>query len=163
MARTTEKTDPNDHPKVIAFPPLIFGVFIVAGYALSAVLPGFLPPAGTGWLTALGALLIGGALIIAFSGIYHFKKAGTHVEPFKPTLTIVTKGPYRFTRNPMYLGLILMLAGAGVIFSLDWALVMAVPLALVLHWGVVLREEAYLTAKFGAAYTDYLAMTRRWV
>ena len=67
------------------------------------------------------------------------------------------------TRNPMYLGLMLGYVGITLIASLDWGLLTLIPLALTLHYGVVLREERYLTAKFGKPYTDYLARTRRWL
>ena len=92
-----------------------------------------------------------------------FKRAGTHVEPHKPSLVLVEGGPYRLTRNPMYLGLILVLVGCGFVASLDWALPLVIPFGLVLHHGVVLREERYLGAKFGAPYRAYLDSTRRWL
>lgn len=153
----------TDHANVIAFPPLIFLAAAAVGAGLSAVLPSFLPPPWTLSLLIPGAGLMALAAALALSGIYSFKKAGTHVEPFKPSLVLVRDGPYRFTRNPMYAGLILMLAGLSLIFSIDYALFMVPALWLVLHHGVVLREEAYLTEKFGEPYANYLSQTRRWI
>ncbi|MEM1159587.1 MAG: isoprenylcysteine carboxylmethyltransferase family protein, partial [Pseudomonadota bacterium] len=121
------------------------------------------PPPWTLSMLIPGAGLMALAAALALSGIYSFKKAGTHVEPFKPSLVLVRDGPYRFTRNPMYAGLILMLAGLALIFSIDYALFMVPALWLVLHHGVVLREEAYLTEKFGEPYANYLSQTRRWI
>ena len=77
--------------------------------------------------------------------------AGTNVNPSQPALTIVRKGPYRFTRNPMYLALCLLQVALG-FFLNDWiSLLFVIPLALVLHYGVILREERYLEAKFGSS------------
>ena len=110
-----------------------------------------------------GIVLGVAAVVIALSGILAFRRAGTHVEPHKPSLVLVGEGPYRFTRNPMYVGLILLMLGLSLIFSLDWGVLIAPLFALVLHHGVVLREEAYLSQKFGDAYRAYLERTRRWV
>lgn len=97
------------------------------------------------------------------SAIFAFRRAGTHIEPYKPALVLVEGGPYLFTRNPMYVGLMALHLTVTLVASLDWGLLTLVALALALHYGVVLREERYLTAKFGQPYTDYLARTRRWI
>ena len=110
-----------------------------------------------------GLIMVGAAMVLALTAILAFRRAGTNIEPTKPALVLVFDGPYRFTRNPMYSGLILMMAGLSLIFSIDYALLLTLPFALVLHHGVVLREEAYLTKKFGQPYTDYLTQTRRWI
>ena len=81
----------------------------------------------------------------------------------KPALVLVRDGPYRFTRNPMYAGMVLMLVALGLLFSVDYTLPIAPLLWLVLHVGVVLREETYLIGKFGARYQSYLDETRRWI
>ena len=154
----------RDSPNVIALPPLILVAALGLAVLLGYVVPlGLLPPA-----LAMPATVAGGALIVlggalGVSGILAFRAAGTHVEPFKPALALVESGPYRFTRNPMYLGLMLGHVAVSLIASLDWGLVTLIPLALTLHFGVVLREERYLAAKFGQPYTDYLARTRRWL
>jgi len=84
------------------------------------------------------------------------------VEPWKPATKLVTAGIFRFVRNPMYVGLILLVAAIAVAFASDWTLVMTVALALVLHVGVVRREERYLEAKYGEAYRDYCARVSRY-
>jgi protein-S-isoprenylcysteine O-methyltransferase Ste14 len=90
------------------------------------------------------------------------KAAGTNVAPAKPALTIVRGGPFRFTRNPMYLALCLLQVALG-FFLNDWfTLLFVVPLALILHYGVILREERYLTAKFGEPYLQLKRQVRRW-
>ena len=83
--------------------------------------------------------------------------------PFLPTTTIVESGPYRFTRNPIYLGMFLGLIGLAIAFDDLWLFMTLVPFALVIRYGVVAREEAYLERKFGDAYRAYRSRVRRWV
>ena len=80
-----------------------------------------------------------------------------------PTATIVDTGPYRFTRNPIYLGMMLGLIGEAIAFNSVWPLVSLVPFALVIRYGVVAREESYLECKFGDRYGRYRSRVRRWL
>jgi protein-S-isoprenylcysteine O-methyltransferase Ste14 len=99
---------------------------------------------------------------LALSALVTMKKAGTNVHPADPALTIVRGGPFRFTRNPMYLALCLVQVALG-FFLNDWiTLLFGVPLAWILHYGVILREEKYLTAKFGEPYLELKRTVRRW-
>ena len=100
---------------------------------------------------------------LAISAGRAFSAAGTNVDPAKPALAIARSGPYRFTRNPMYLGMVCLISGLGLFFSLDHVIFIAPILFLTLHYGVVLREEAYLAEKFGADYEALKANTRRWL
>src|SRR5947207_11287414 len=101
-----------------------------------------------------GIALVFLAPTLALSALVTMKKAGTNVNPAEPALTIVRGGPYRLTRNPMYLALCLLQVALG-FFLNDWiTLLFVVPLALIMHYGVVLREERYLTAKFGEPYLE---------
>jgi len=110
-----------------------------------------------------GIVLIILAPTLALSALITMKSAGTNVDPAKPALTIVRAGPFRFTRNPMYLALCLVQVALG-FFLNDWiTLLFVVPLALIFHYGVVLREERYLTAKFGEPYLQYKPEVRRWI
>jgi len=110
-----------------------------------------------------GIVLIILAPTLALSALITMKSAGTNVDPAKPALTIVRTGPFRFTRNPMYLTLCLVQVALG-FFLNDWiTLLFVVPLALIFHYGVVLREERYLTAKFGEPYLQYKREVRRWI
>lgn len=90
-------------------------------------------------------------------------KAGTNIRPDKPALAIVTAGPFRLTRNPMYLSLCLLQLGLGLLINGLIPLLLVIPLALTLHFGVILREERYLTAKFGETYTHFQSHVRRWI
>lgn len=92
-----------------------------------------------------------------------FRAAGTNVEPYKPSTMLVTSGPYRFTRNPIYLGFLTLYTGLCAIFALEWGILLLPFLWLALDRMVVAKEEDYLSRKFGDAYTHYLTHTRRWL
>jgi protein-S-isoprenylcysteine O-methyltransferase Ste14 len=96
-------------------------------------------------------------------GDRHLPWAGTRIETNMPTSTIVTSGPYRFSRNPIYLGMLLGQIGLAIAFNTLWILGTLVPFFLVLRYGVVAREEVYLDRKFGDAYRRYVARVRRWL
>ncbi len=107
----------------------------------------------------LGAL----ALLLATSAILTMRAAGTNVNPNQPAMTVVRGGPYRFTRNPMYLALCLLQLALGFLID-DWTMLLfTLPLALLLHLGVILREEKYLEAKFGDQYLALKRNVRRWI
>jgi protein-S-isoprenylcysteine O-methyltransferase Ste14 len=91
-----------------------------------------------------------------------FRRAGTNVEPWKPALVLATDGPYGLARNPMYVGVMLTLAGFGLALGADWVVILLAPMALLLHVGVIKREERYLAAKFGAPYRAYLDRVPRY-
>lgn len=149
----------KDAPDIVAFPP---GV-AVGALGVAVVLEWLIPLAIVPRITVLGVVIILASIAIAGAGIRAFKAADTNVDPRKPTLVLVETGPYRFTRNPMYLGMVLLQIGVALGFGVDWAVPGAVAVWAILHWGVVLREEAYLTGKFGAPYKAFLGRTRRWL
>jgi len=152
---------PLDNPGVIAFPPLIWLVNAVISVLLHLFVR--LPIMKYSFCLVCAIVLIILAPTLALSALRTMKAAGTNVHPSKPTLTIVRSGPFRFTRNPMYLALCLVQIALG-FFLNDWiTLLFVVPLALIFHYGVVLREERYLTAKFGEPYLQYKRGVRRWI
>jgi protein-S-isoprenylcysteine O-methyltransferase Ste14 len=154
--------DTADTVQVVVRPPLAWGLAVIAGLALGWLVPlRFLParlPAG--WLGALVFVL---ALALFAWAIVTMTRAGSNVPTSRPTTTIVASGPYGFTRNPIYVGMILGLIGLAIAFDDLWLLIALVPFALVIRYGVVAREEAYLERKFGAAYRDYCSRVRRWL
>jgi protein-S-isoprenylcysteine O-methyltransferase Ste14 len=158
----TELDASSDNPGVIAFPPLIWLVHAV----ISALVHFFviqLPIMRYDICLVCGIALIILAPVLALSALVTMKAAGTNVDPAKPALTIVRGGPFRFTRNPMYLALCLLQVAFG-FFLNDWiTLLFVVPLALILHYGVILREERYLEAKFGQEYLALKRSVRRWL
>ena len=151
----------SDNPGVLAFPPLIFAIFAAVGIGVHFLIPVHLLSYSLALVIGIGMALLAVALAIWANGA--MKAAGTNVRPDMPTLTIVRTGPYRFTRNPMYLSL--CLAQVAIAFVVDdWvALLLVIPLALILHFGVVVREERYLEAKFGAQYLALKKEVRRWI
>lgn len=160
-----DKIKSNDTAGVIMLPPYLFGLVFSAAVALDFT--GLLRFLGglsiSGWAFWLGVGFCIAAGALASWGILTFRRAGTNIPPDEPALVVVTGGPYRFTRNPMYLGILGLLFGLALIFRLEWALVLWPVLALLLHFGVVKREERYMAAKFGAPYESLLKKTRRWV
>jgi protein-S-isoprenylcysteine O-methyltransferase Ste14 len=153
-----------DRPRVIAPPPLIATVAVVLGLYLDRTLPAYV----LATMLTLNERLVVGALIAFAGGVLavaaerQFRAVGTNVPPWKPTLRIATEGVYSRMRNPMYIGLLLLVGGIGVALASDWTLVLLVPTAIVLHYGVVLREERYLEAKFGDTYRRYRDKVPRW-
>ena len=150
-----------DNPGVIAFPPLIWLVNAVISVLVHLLIR--LPIMRYSFCLACGVLLIILAPTLALSALRTMKASGTNVHPSEPALALVYGGPFRFTRNPMYLALCLLQIALG-FFLNDWiTLLFVVPLALIFQYGVILREERYLTAKFGEPYLQYKREVRRWI
>jgi protein-S-isoprenylcysteine O-methyltransferase Ste14 len=101
-------------------------------------------------------------LALALPAVFAFRRARTHVEPWKPSSALVTDSVFRRLRNPMYVGMTLALAGLSIMLASDWMLVMTIVFVPVIHFGVVRREERYLEAKFGDAYRGYKAQVPRY-
>jgi protein-S-isoprenylcysteine O-methyltransferase Ste14 len=155
----------NDTPEtaqVLIRPPLAWALAVVAGLVLDWLAPlPFLPAdEPLGWL---GALVFVFALALAAWAVAVMTRAGTNVPTNRPTTAMVESGPYRFTRNPIYLGMSGGLIGLAIAFDTLWLLAMLVPFALVIRYGVVAREEAYLERKFGDVYRGYRLRVRRWL
>ena len=150
-----------DVPGVIIFPPILFFSALWLGIVLQYLWPLHLGLA-LPW-RGLGGLLVIMGGVTAIGAIRSMRSAGTNVHPGKPTTAIVEVGPYRFTRNPIYLANTGLYVGLTVLFNALWPLLTLVPFFLLLHWGVVLREERYLEARFGDAYLAYKTRVRRWL
>jgi protein-S-isoprenylcysteine O-methyltransferase Ste14 len=150
----------------IRVPPLYF----VGGFLLGLLLHGTVAPwslaTGPGTLRVLvvsGWVLFGVGMIVAHSGVVTFWLARTTMFPFQPASRLVTHGPYRVTRNPMYLGLTIGYVGLAAVLNTVWPL-LVLPVALVLLVKtVIVHEERYLSATFGAEYDDYRRRVRRWL
>jgi protein-S-isoprenylcysteine O-methyltransferase Ste14 len=153
--------DTADTANVIVRPPIAWALAVLAGLALNWLMPlPFLPAVvSAGWLSAIVFVLL---LLVAWA-ITTITRAGSNVPTNLPSTTIVEAGPYRFTRNPIYLGMVLGLVGLAIAFNSLWLLMVLVPFALVIRYGVITREEAYLERKFGDVYRRYRARVRRWM
>jgi protein-S-isoprenylcysteine O-methyltransferase Ste14 len=151
----------NDHPGVLIFPPLLFAICFVAGIIALAVCP--YRPEFPPWVQVGGGAAGIAAVGLVIWGKRTMEAAGTNVRPDQPALAIVADGPFAFTRNPLYLGVMGMFAGFGIALRSPAFLTVLVPLFLILEFGVVRREERYLETKFGSVYVDYKARVRRWM
>jgi protein-S-isoprenylcysteine O-methyltransferase Ste14 len=146
---------PNSGVRI--FPPAIQIAAIALGFLLQWALPirifGMKIP---------GVLLLAVALgLIVWTAVLMFR-AGTTPNPTRPTTALLIDGPFRFTRNPMYLANELIVIGVGLAFNAPWVILMAIPAALLTSRLVIDKEERYLAAKFSAEYLDYKARVRRW-
>lgn len=142
-------------------PPILFAVAFAAGWGLERLHPMPLGiAAGPRW-TAAGAL-IGAGLLLALWAVLLFRRARTGIPVHHPVTQLVTHGPYRWSRNPIYLGLVLAHVGAAIGLDMAWPVVLLPPAVVALHVLVIRREEALLQRLFGAAYRDYAARVRRW-
>jgi protein-S-isoprenylcysteine O-methyltransferase Ste14 len=155
--------DRADTPDVIVLPPLISLGSLALAALLEATLPFALLPLAPAFGYGLGALLVLGGLILLLLGARRFRAAGTNIPPTLPATALVVTGPFRWSRNPLYLAMILVYVGLAIAALSLWALLLAVPLVLLLNYGVIIREEAYLERKFGADYRAYRARVRRWI
>ncbi len=151
----------KDTAGVIAPPPVIYLAFLMIGFGADALWPVAVLPQGPRY--AAGAAVIALSLALAFSAFGQFRRHKTSFKPHEPSTALITEGPYRFSRNPMYLALSLLYAGIGIAADGPWTLALLVPLLVVLHYGVILREERYLERKFADAYRRYRSSVRRWL
>lgn len=164
MDRAGHQVDDTGTAGVIARPPLLFLAAVLLGFVSDRLLPLPFPAPGIDlvhWMIAGSLILIG--LALAAAGIRDFSRAGTPVPTNEPTRALVTTGIHGWTRNPIYLGMFLVYGGIGIAVRSPSILILTLPLAIAIRYGVVAREEAYLERRFGDTYRDYKAHVRRWV
>jgi protein-S-isoprenylcysteine O-methyltransferase Ste14 len=150
-----------DHAHVLIRPPRLYGIAAVVGAVLHYLVT--LPfPADAAWrYGGYGLILLGFAL--AFIAIAQFHRAGTNGPTTQASSALVTHGIYRHSRNPIYIGLTAIYLGIALAIGSVWSLAFLVPVLAVMEFGVIRREERYLTDKFGDAYTTYRSKVRRWL
>ena len=156
-------TDPRGGARVRLPPPLLLLAVIGAGVGLRYVVPPPPLPGGRAVQFAVGGALIALALAIGGSAFGLFKKSGQDPVPWKPSPSLVVQGAYRFTRNPMYVGMTLILIGIGLVLDDLWLVIGAALFLVVVHDTAVLPEEAYLDEKFGDDYRAYKKKVRRYL
>jgi protein-S-isoprenylcysteine O-methyltransferase Ste14 len=155
--------DKHDHAPVIAPPPLLLALCIAAGFIVQHFKPLPLFPGAHRFLRALCITFFVVAGIIFFLAIREFIEHHTHPSTRKPTSELVVTGIYRWTRNPIYIAFLLIVLALAVGANNAWLLLSAIVLFVLLHFGVVKREEHYLSTKFGSIYDDYSRRVRRWI
>ena len=144
---------------VVAPPPLIFAGAITLGLVAEWVWPTMLHAGAP----SFGVLLLAAGLVIAVMTVPRFRRAKTPVDPFHATRALIITGPFRFSRNPLYLSLALVHLGLGLMIGSLLVLIIALPAIAVMQWGVISREERYLEARFGDDYRAYKGRVRRWL
>lgn len=152
--------DQNDNPGVIAPPPLLY----LGTLALAFAIDWFYP------ITLLNTFiqLLGGTIFLIPAGVFAanafraFSEAETSFQTQQPDTALITSGVYQFTRNPIYLGGTFLYLSIAIFGDNLWAVFLLAPLLLVMRYGVIAREEAYLERKFGQEYLDYKADVNRW-
>ena len=146
------------------FPPVIAAAGIALGLVLTFLYPvPIVEPPTTRTLFGLGIVFFALWLLLAVSAGVAFRGKGTPVNPYAPTKALVVHGPFRFTRNPMYLGLVLMTIGFALVMNSMWLILVAVPVLLLLRNLVIVQEERYLEELFGDDYRAYVKRVRRWL
>jgi len=144
-------------PPLVALLSVLLGVALNYAYSLPTI------PLRASVRIALGIVIIIAGLAPAIAARVHFKRTGQSVIPWKPTPELIFQGPYRYTRNPMYVGLTLMQIGIGVALNNLWISLLAAVTLAIIHVIAVRPEEAYLSEKFGDPYRQYLTRVRRYL
>lgn len=152
---------------VVARPPLLLLGALLLGFVLEHVLPLPFPvsrPSLAHWISAAiaGCLIVVGIWVFTAS-VRDFSRASTPVPTNQPTRVLVTTGAHGWSRNPIYVGMLLVYLGIGLGVRSAWILLLTLPVVIVLRYGVIAREEAYLERRFGDAYRNYKARVRRWL
>jgi protein-S-isoprenylcysteine O-methyltransferase Ste14 len=161
MTDPSSTHSPSDRPNVLVLPPLLYGVALAAGFLLQWLAPRPILLSNARYWA--GGVFLALGVGLAFWGRAVMERAGTNVNPTLPTTALVVTGPFRLSRNPLYLALTLMYVGLALLANALWVLVLLVPLLFMVHYGVVRREERYLERKFGDAYRAYRSRVRRYL
>jgi protein-S-isoprenylcysteine O-methyltransferase Ste14 len=154
---------PSERGARVRFPPpVVFLAALVAGGSLQAGTPLQLPIESRIRI-ALGCILLLGGLALVASARLLFRRTGQSPVPWKPTPALIANGPYRFTRNPMYVGVTVFEIGLGIALDDAWISLLALAALVAVHFIAVRPEEAYLLEKFGEGYASYRRRVRRYL
>lgn len=153
----------QDHPNIDRriHPPILLLASILAAFLLNRVLP--LPIDFPEALVWVGYALILTGVGLGFSAARRFLQERTTLDPHGSATRVVTSGPYRLSRNPIYLGFVFVLIGSGLVFRTYWGLILTPVFMVLLDRLVIKHEEAYLRKKFGETYMNYASRVRRWL
>lgn len=153
--------DPAIRPATLLPPPLVYALALYASWRINGVIPLSLP--AEAWIRAAGWGLVGLGLAgfaWALAAIWGHR---TTVNPYKAASSLVTSGPFRYSRNPIYASDWLVYAGVTLLMATFWPFLLAPLVYAVMRHMVIAHEETHLQARFGDAYRDYCARVRRWV
>jgi len=152
----------EDKPAVRLHPPTVFFIALVSGYIIRLFAGGRMP-IPRAFAEGLGGLLIIIALALVLSAVSIFAEKGQGLRPATPASELFQKGVYKFSRNPIYLAMVLFGAGFGIATSNVWIIVTIAIAGLIFNFLVIKPEEDYLARKFGEEYLAYKARVRRWL
>ena len=159
-------TEEKEEHAAVRFPPPAVGVLtIICGYLLGRFVPvlqGFGFPAPERYWIGGGLAVVAGIVFGAWPAL-HFRSTGQNPTPWSETPELVRHGPYRFTRNPMYVMMILVCIGFAIILNTAWILILTPVCATIIYFVAIRHEGTYLERKFGAAYREYRESVRRWI
>ena len=150
-----------DSPGVRVPPPALYALAVLVGYLLNPRWP--LPAGDSGVVRGLAWVLTLACIALSVTSIGRFWRSRTSIVPIRPATTLVIAGPYRFTRNPMYVGLAGLTIALGLFINSWWPTVLLLPVLPVVRWFVIAPEEQYLERRFGADYLAYRQRVRRWL
>jgi len=144
-------------------PPLVFLTALLAGIAVQRFAHPLHVPLDRAVAIAVGAAIAAAGVACVVSARVLFHRTGQNPVPWKPTPELILAGPYRFTRNPMYVGVTLFVIGLGCALDNAWIAPFALAALAIVHGCAVLPEERYLLEKFGDSYAAYRARVRRYL
>jgi protein-S-isoprenylcysteine O-methyltransferase Ste14 len=153
----------KDGAKVRFPPPLVFLGAIIAGMIVQRMATPLSLRVAPGIRVTLGVLILVCGIVLVISARIWFTRTRQSPIPWKPTPELILRGPYRFTRNPMYVGVTLFVIGLGLAVNNLWISLFAAPALMTVHFIAVLPEERYLAEKFGDSYRSFLARVRRYI
>lgn len=150
-----------DHPDIRVPPPLLYLSVLGIALLLQEVAPlPWLPRAQT---RPFAVVCFVTCVVLALWAVAWFRRARTSPLPIRPAAALITGGPFRFSRNPLYVSLVLLYVGITLWLGVLWPIVLLPALVFLVQQLVILREEAYLESRFGDAYRAYRARVRRWL
>jgi protein-S-isoprenylcysteine O-methyltransferase Ste14 len=155
------KQSEKDQPRVLTIPPLLYVSMLLVGLGVDHFAPIEIITNPLNFWLGLTFLSISIPLVI--SGLYVMRRAETGIDVRKPTTTIVTAGPFRFSRNPLYLSLTLLYIAISLFINSLAVLLGLIPALMLMQWGVIKPEERYLEEKFLQQYLEYKQSVRRWL
>ncbi len=160
-AQESQRSEPADHAGVAFHPPLLLALALLVGFGARWIV-------SLEWVPGALAVFVGPAVTAVSLGlfswaIYTMRSGDASIPTNEPTNVIVARGPFRFSRNPIYVTMLLLQVGVGIWANSLWFLGLAAISAMLLSWGVISREEQYLERKFGTEYLAYKTRVRRWL
>ncbi len=155
-------TDLEDKPDVSIHPPTVFFAALAVGYTIRVFAGGYLPLPGI-IAEAIGGLMMLASLVLMLGGVSAFSEKAEELRPATPSHTLLTDGPYRYSRNPIYLAMVLFGAGFGVATQNLWVILMTAGAGAIINFFVIPQEEAYLERRFGVDYREFKERVRRWL